>query len=167
MSSEISIKNSKKEYIEQILTQCQPKRVLLVSCDRENILTDYLLANPDVGFVCIQGVVQFEHYSINERFDIAVVVGQIEKQSHNQGRHLIAYLRNIVCPQILMLMDKSNLVDNNWTDTDFFALGMQKNKVHDQVVSFSYDLGKYNHKRSWNTPQYWANPEQFHNKLAL
>ena len=105
--------------------------------------------------------------AINERFDLVVVCDQLEKQTKKQGQHLIAYLRNKVANQVLLLVDKMAAKELAWKDSDFYALAMQKHKLNDQLFSFSYDLDKYNHKRTWNTPQFWANPEQFHNKATI
>lgn len=76
---------------------------------------------------------------------------------------LLAGYRNALVAAILVFVGLEQL--NEWQSADFYGLGFKKIAAfpHPEhpLQAFEYNLRSYNHKRLWNTPEYWANPENF------
>ncbi len=75
------------------------------------------------------------------------------------GSELLGSIRNALVPAILVF------VADEWPDETLFSLGFRRlaRFPHDSLPckAFEYQLTRYNHKRSWNNPRFWANPENF------
>lgn len=95
--------------------------------------------------------------------DAVVIAGVLEHLSKAEGRQRLAAYRNALYGGILVFIDLSMAKD--WSDTDFIGLGFRRAATfpHPEhpISAYAYNLRQYNHKRLWNTPQYWANPENF------
>ena len=85
----------------------------------------------------------------------------------------IATIRNVHCPKIdLMLAPEPGARQEALTpDCERSVLGLGFRQIewendapgYDQGIRrYRYELGSYNKKRRWNTPENWANPENFH-----
>ena len=96
-----------------------------------------------------------------------MVANCLEHLDHARGTTLLARLRNVHSHRIWVLVDGRA----GWQLTDFIALGFQRLQVFStdpqsggearSYHSYGYDIGQYNHVRSWNNPRFWANPENF------
>ena len=52
-----------------------------------------------------------------------------------------------------------------WSEADLKALSLSLHRrVREDGVWYSvytYDIDTFNHRREWNSPEHWANPENF------
>ncbi len=99
----------------------------------------------------------------NHSLQAVVVSGVLEHRTKPEAIQMLAGYRNALVGAILVFVDLAE--SNQWSHADFYGLGF-KNIAHfphpkHPLHAFEYNLQTYNHKRLWNTPQYWANPENF------
>lgn len=93
----------------------------------------------------------------------AVIVSDIlENLSKQEIIQTLAGYRNALVEAILVIVPDEKTI---WESTDFYSLGFKKlarfPHAKHPLQAFEYNLRTYNHKRLWNTPKYWANPENF------
>jgi hypothetical protein len=141
----------------QLLEEIQPGSVLC--CSREPLA-------PLVA-LCAERGIQLHTVSATEaicaqpRVDLALVVDLLEHLPTSAGIQLLAGLRNAVSPRVWVVCEDRP----DWQLTDFVSLGFHRLQRFDgrtpAMSSYGYDLGNYNHKRSWNNSQYWANPQNW------
>lgn len=151
------------------LQQQQPSSLLLVSPDYPLALAKWAEANH-----C-----HIDHINISEdpakplptakRYDFAIVRHTLEQLPKSAGETLIGTLRNLCSPRLLVMYQRPNVDGGDaWQANDFFALGLKQQGLFEHpeedqppLICFGYDLASYQFKRSWNSPQYWANPENW------
>jgi hypothetical protein len=121
----------------------------------------------------------------NQRFDLAITSGLLEQLPKQAGNILIGTIRNTLSPRLLLMYQAStqaSAVHQPWQPADFFALGLKRvthsestdtsnDTTNDKANTaaeddtdleiYGYDLANYQFKRSWNSPKYWANPENW------
>ncbi len=76
-----------------------------------------------------------------------------------EGAELLGYIRNLLSPQIWLLV-----ADDCWHSNELIGLGFQRDNTllqHEKLHSYQYNLASYNFKRTWNNPKNWANPENW------
>jgi hypothetical protein len=95
------------------------------------------------------------------RYDLALVIGFIERLEKAVGTQLIGRLRNVHTEHLFVLAGD----DPRWPATEWYALALQRAdqfQIGEQHLTlYGYDLASYNRVRSWNNPKYWANPENW------
>lgn len=93
--------------------------------------------------------------------DLALITGTLEHLPHDEGALLLGQLRNYGTHQIAVLMGETP----DWAFTDFIGLGFRRHAELENdngaLTLYTYNLDTYNHKRAWNTPENWANPEMW------
>lgn len=91
--------------------------------------------------------------------DLAIVHDIPDTASATQQR-LLGYMRNCLVKRIWLLLPE----DADWPLQTLTALGFRgddDSPAPAGMRSYTYDIGSYNHKRSWNNARFWANPENF------
>jgi len=95
------------------------------------------------------------------RFDLALVIGLMERIDKIAGVELIGRLRNVHTGHLYVLIG----CDPRWAATDWYSLALQRIDSFERdgqaITLFGYDLASYNRTRSWNNPKFWANPENW------
>lgn len=90
-----------------------------------------------------------------------VVYNCLDSIGVQEGGMLLGRLKNLITPNILVITSKHS----SWQLTDFIALGFKgidsPQLSKEGLRGYYYDLNAYNHKRTWNNPKFWANPENF------
>lgn len=90
-----------------------------------------------------------------------VVYDCMEQLPMESASMLLGRLRNLISPNILVITPRNSL----WQLTDFIAMGFKGiTSPHLEQAGYKgyyYDISSYNHKRTWNNAQFWANPENF------
>ncbi len=98
------------------------------------------------------------------RFDMVVTADQLEHMSWAEGQHFLGRLQNLHSGHLWVAVSAT---DNPvWKATDFYALGMHRKqhfsrKDGPSITVYTYDIDRYNHVRTWNNPDFWANPKNF------
>jgi len=97
------------------------------------------------------------------KLNALIVSGLLESSAKSKAIQQLAYYRNQLIDAVLVFVHLPDTQD--WRLSDFFSLGFQHlaHFPHPEhpMEAFEYSLRTYNHKRLWNTPQYWANPQNF------
>ena len=95
------------------------------------------------------------------RFDVAVLMDQLEHTPKREGLMLIGRLRNQHSNNVCIEIAR----DDQWTHADFVAAGLVPKATYERtgrtVMLLTYDIATYNPEREWNNPQKWAHPERF------
>lgn len=95
------------------------------------------------------------------RFDMAVLIDQLEHMPKREGLMLIGRLRNQhsnnLCVEIAQRKE--------WTNSDFAAAGLVPSATYErngsEVILLTYDIATYSPEREWNNPEQWAHPDRF------
>lgn len=93
------------------------------------------------------------------RVDLVIVHHYLEHHSPAAGEPVIAKLRDLIAPKILVSLPTDDPV---WTDQRMRALGFQT--VHeptDHYQFFGFDIHHYKQTPDWLNPKYWANPRMW------
>ncbi|MCC5869914.1 MAG: hypothetical protein JJU27_15530 [Gammaproteobacteria bacterium] len=93
------------------------------------------------------------------RVSAGVVVDALSGLSHAQGAQLLARLRDQLCARVFVVTGAHGA----WSRQDMLALGftLRERSADGQWLLFDHDVASYNPERDWNTPEHWANPENF------
>lgn len=104
---------------------------------------------------------RLEHLHANRRFDLGIVFDYLEHCSYAEGSQLLGQLRNLYCDNIWLAVTNSEV----WNLNALVGFGFKRQKCWErsgaEICSYFYELKSYNHKREWNTPKYWANPQNW------
>lgn len=97
------------------------------------------------------------------RFDMAILLGQLELMTPRNAQQLLARLRDLHAVRVCVIL--GGAAQPQWRDNDWRALGFvpagQVMSGEQRVRLFTYDLATYNPGRSWNTAENWAHPDNF------
>ena len=73
----------------------------------------------------------------------------------------LGHLKNLIADRIFLCLP----ITHQWPLTDLFALGFFKGPDvawdNNTFLTYTYNLATYNHKREWNSPRFWANPQNW------
>lgn len=100
------------------------------------------------------------------RFDLVVVADQLEYMSAAQGTILLGTLRNLHSSSLAVLYQPALAPEAlRWPPNAFLALGLHRAAEFQQaerhMTLYRYELDSYNFHRTWNTPEHWANPQNW------
>ena len=152
----------------------QPKSVLLASNSPLPTLHHYLAAHHCQVTSVLPTAVEnsFSSQSSDSASSqlpkgaFAIVFDYLEHLDKPTALQQLALWRNCHCSHIWLAVDSRS---NQWRFQDFIALGFQRlgevkhiaANGDSLLMSYGYDLSRYNHKRDWNNPRFWANPEHW------
>ena len=136
--------------------------VSIVSIGREQPpALKQLASNGDLHIHHIQ---DFHNLSLTTEIPQAVVISEcLESLTVEEGRSLLADIRNHLVPQVLLFIDHAEY--RQWEFSMLIGLGFKKLARFEQgnrdLCCYSYDIDLYNPRRTWNNAKHWANPELF------
>lgn len=91
------------------------------------------------------------------RADLGVVFDQLEHMEDDEGVHLLSRLRDRYCRRVLL-----HLSDAMHTDKELLGLGyIRQQSAPADGRLYLFDPKLFFEKREWNSPDKWANPENF------
>lgn len=91
------------------------------------------------------------------RADFGIVFDQLEHMEKEQGIHLLSRLRDHLCVRVLL-----HYAAGTFSNQELLALGYIKQKrLSIDGHFFLFDPDLFFVRRNWNTPDNWANPENF------
>jgi len=116
------------------------------------------------GSLCIKHLQDFHSLSLATEIPQAVVISEcLEELTLEEGRSLLADIRNHLVPQVLLFIDHAQ--NRHWEFSMLIGLGFKRLARFEQgnrdLCCYSYDIDLYNPRRSWNNAKHWANPELF------
>ncbi|MCG8316421.1 MAG: DUF6231 family protein [Pseudomonadales bacterium] len=120
-------------------------------------------AHEGVALIDFNGVQPWQNLNPQTELQAILIAGVIESLSKEKVTQLLAGYRNTLVETILVLVNLSAATE--WSKADFYGLGFKHRASFPNdktpLELFEYNLRSYNHKRLWNSPKYWANPENF------
>jgi hypothetical protein len=92
-----------------------------------------------------------------ERADLCIIFDQLEHMQKSGGTQLLGRLRDQYSRRVLL-----HCTGQAFSDMELLALGYVKQK-HPSIDGcfFLFDPDLFFEPRDWNTPEKWANPENF------
>ncbi len=97
------------------------------------------------------------------RFGLGLIIGGLEAlPATRTAEQLLARLRDLHCDRVEVLVEPGS----RWSRSRMIALEytlsarVQREAGEDWRV-YAWDLAVYNPERDWNTPEHWANPQNF------
>ena len=152
--------SSPNERVYELLHQEQPQQLVVVSHSTIPAVVRYLEERP-CELITAPSLTPADIIGLPQQ-DLVVIADWLEHVSHQEGKLLLGALRNRLNPRILVALDESR---TDWSFTDFIGLGFRREGRYaqdsQQLALYGYDLGNYNHKRTWNNPDNWANPQNW------
>lgn len=137
------------------LQQLQPKSLLVCTRACAPAIQDWCDQHQ-----CALTVISASHdWEALGRFDCVIVADWIEHHSREQAMQQLARLRNLHTHAIWLLLPGTGVLPQ----ADILALGFHRLALFPsaKLESYGYNLDNYNHHRQWNSPKYWANPENW------
>jgi len=149
--------------LSDLLQHRNPRRALLVSHSTWPALANW---DPDTcQLQHLRGATRYSKQDGLVRYDMALVLDQLEHMRRHDAIELLAQLRDRHTPFLAVLADLGRLrsADGAWNQCDFIALGLEPSIATPEpgVGLYIYDLANYNTAREWNNPRHWAHPENF------
>lgn len=145
--------------IARVLDDLQPRTLLLLSPDPHREWQHWCQRHCAADITELSAADPLHALEAMGRYDIALIVGLMERLDKAVGMQLIGRLRNVHTEHIFVLIGD----DGRWSATDWFSLALQRADQFQvgahRLTLYAYDLAGYNRVRSWNNPKYWANPE--------
>ena len=90
------------------------------------------------------------------RFALALVVDTLESLPAPDARALLAALRDVEAPHVVLLVD---LARAPLSETELRALGFHLHARDAQQALFGFELFGYKDRPEWLSAQHWAHPE--------
>ncbi len=101
------------------------------------------------------------------RFDYAILSHALEVLEPSEGAALLARIRDVHCHRFALACRHTDAHhrEGEWSEPELLALALTLHRrVREDGVwhsIYTYDVDTYNPRRQWNSPENWANPENF------
>lgn len=105
--------------------------------------------------------------ALHPRYELCVIYIDLTIFKRGEITQCLARLKNQYCNHIELIIKHESCASEIRTilDKSLFELGFHHAGRFDlaqgHIECYAYELKNYNKKRSWNTPEYWANPQNF------
>lgn len=92
-----------------------------------------------------------------ERFDLGIVLNQIEHMRRTDAMHLLSRMRDQYCRSVL-----ARIEGDMFSDQELLALGyIRQKRPSDDGRYYLFDPDLFFERREWNTPEHWAHPQNY------
>jgi len=154
--------------IETLINAAQPRRILVVGNVDAAFLNDYLeqkaLLNQECHVSTIHVDDLSELWSLNERFDVGLVLNLFEHIEPALGNQVLSRLRDVLTSQYCIALPLSHQHQNSsWQLTDLFSFALSKVNAYDasepRLTLFKYNISDYKKTPDWLNADNWANPQ--------
>ena len=104
--------------------------------------------------------------ALRGRYDLCVAALDGHNVTGRHDRLLLSVIRNLHCARIeLLLLPPGESARMTSAERVLFGLGFKKvlllQDAGREAWWYRYELQHYNRKRGWNSPENWANPQNF------
>lgn len=154
------------DILESVLTQRLPRNLLLIGSDANRLVVKWCQHNPQCEVVDLGSVFDVSVDSMRDRFDVAVLAGELTDQPRRQLEQLVAGLRDRYSEHLVIRLDAtdSDSKDQPAAGTglnidDLRALGLRRLTGSERL--FQFNLDDYKSKPDWLNSRYWANPDRW------
>lgn len=156
--------------IQTLLSESQPRSILVVGRDGEALIADYVQQKAFLKQPCRVQVVAsndlLKQLDSIGRFDTGVVFNVIQFLEKNIAGQLIAKLRDVHTPQFCLLVPIGSGWTGHrstWEPNDLLGFGMSRvnrYRQNDKTIDlYKYDIATYKKTPEWLNPSNWANPQ--------
>ncbi len=134
----------------------QPKGILVISTTDLPVTADCLQGRELVHVTCHSLP---EALASGRRFSVGILLDALASMSRDDGTMLLAQLRDQLCERVFVVSAEASA----WPREEMLALGytLSARSADTQWLLHEHDIATYNPEREWNTPEHWANPENF------
>jgi hypothetical protein len=152
---------TRNEWMQALIAAHRPGRCLALRF--QGPLPGLELQAPDATVEWLANAGTLAALSSAGRYDLAILVDQLEFMAPIDRRHLLVRLRDLHAPRVAVCVTEA--AANQWTPSEWRALQLEPGEMLEEpgarYVTYRFDLATYNPERSWNTPEHWANPANF------
>ncbi len=154
--------------LETLINSAQPRRILLIGNIDPIFLDDYLaqkrLLSQECSVTHISTNQLDEFWSLNERFDVGLVLNLFEHIPHETGNRVLSKLRDVLTPQYCIALPlHDQQPTSSWALTDLFSFALSKVASYDNATPplslFKYNIEDYKKTPDWLNADNWANPQ--------
>lgn len=160
--------NLVQEILYELLEEFSPSSLLCVAAGSAPSSVNQYLAHRDGSrLTLIEPDNAAAALSDKGRFDYAVLSHALETVAPSEGAALIARIRDVHCHRFALACRHTDAHhrEGEWSEPELLALALT---LHRRVKEdgiwhsvYTYDVDTYNPNREWNSPENWANPENF------
>jgi DNA-binding transcriptional LysR family regulator len=160
--------NLVQEILYEILETVSPSSLLCVASEAApSSVQQFQAHHPDCRIERVEAEQALAELKEMGRFDYAVLSRALEPLAPEDGAALIARVRDIHCHRFALACRHTDAHhrEGEWSEPELLSLAL---KLHRRVREdgvwhsvYTYDVDSYNRKRDWNSPENWANPENF------
>jgi hypothetical protein len=158
---------------QSLLESICPKSLLLIGAPIKNIADEYLKQCDSIHQNChiekIDTKANINDSVFNQRYELAIVANLLESTSRTHAQQVLAKLRNLCAPQIILMFmhnqDGEHPNSETWSRNDILALGFNlfaNYEDHDGRIKaslYQYNLDNYKKTPDWFNSKHWANPD--------
>ena len=154
--------------LETLINAAQPRRILLLGNVSPEFLNEYVaqkaLINQPCEIVHYHSASLNEISTLNERFDVGIVLNLFEHIEPIKGRQVLSRLRDVLTPQYCLALPLAHQSDaSSWQLNDLFSFALSKVNSYDDVshglTLFKYSIENYKKTPDWLNADNWANPQ--------
>ena len=147
--------------IDTLLAERDAATLLVIADDVPGAIARYGASAPDRVVTTLAPHTAMDTLAADaRRYDYAVLWGVLEVLPVAEARGLIARVRDVHCPAFLLVSDLD--AAPGWDHSGLLAMALTK--IEAPAVgpaAYAFDIDSYNRRREWNSPDHWANPENF------
>ncbi len=152
--------------IDTLLNVSQAEQVLWLSASDASAIENYRAQKAVLGHsVNVHELKpsEFEElFSLQQRFDIAIVYDYVEHLEKKDAIRALARLRDFLCPQYCLAL---TLDEKNWQLSDLLSLGLSRvssyARADHEIALFKYSISNYKQTPDWLNADNWANPKMW------
>jgi hypothetical protein len=143
---------SAQDCVASLLKSCAPARLLVIG-------DPPIPPETDADVTCVSAAAAPEELAALGRFEFAIVSELVERLAAPEAEAVLGRLKNLHTDRFMLLTDPAR---SCLCHGALLALALAPfEHLDDGRVAWRYDIDRYNPERPWNSPDDWANPENF------
>jgi len=156
--------------IETLINVAQAEQILVVgNCD-PSFLDGYKeqksVLNHECNIVHLGCDDVQQLWELQQRFDVAIVIGLFEQLDKTKGMQVLSRLRDVLCTQYCICLPLAKQSSaSQWSLTDLYSFALSKVASYTQedveYVLFKYNINDYKKTPDWLNSDNWANPQMW------
>lgn len=141
----------------RLVAEDSPGAVLAIAPAGHPGLTAARAAAPEADWTVLPPGTRAEELP-SHRFDLALLIHALEPLEQAAGEHLIARIRDLLAPALLLAMRPDARSANALRGLGLVHAGESDDGA---VALWTWDIATYKVTPDWLNSRYWANPELF------
>ena len=160
--------NLVQEILYELLVDLSPASLLCVTTgETPSAVSQYLAHHQESRVTMLEPDAARTALADLGRFDYAILSHALEALEPSEGAALLARIRDVHCHRFALACRHvdAHHREGEWSEPELLALALtlhrrgREDGVWHSV--YTYDVDTYNPNREWNSPDNWANPENF------